>query len=62
MRQSNITTKLCVCTPLQPAEVGVKLSTSRLPPRKLLDIQDADKYSGLNDTGLTWRVKLEEGL
>ena len=39
-------------TSVQPARVSAKLSTSRSPFKKLLDILDTDKSSEPDDTGL----------
>ena len=49
-----------MCTPLQPAKAGAKLTTSRLPLGKLLDVQDTNKLLELNNTA-SRKVKLVEG-
>ena len=33
------------CITVHPAEVAPKLSTNKSPPRKAVDVQDADKLS-----------------
>ena len=39
------------CIPVQPAEVGARLNTSKSPLRKVIDVQDADKSSDQVTTG-----------
>ena len=41
-----------MCAPVQPAEVGAKLSPSKSPLRKLIDVQDTEKSSQPYSTGL----------
>ena len=41
--------KLCIT--VQPADIGAQLSTSKFPLGKVIDIQDADKSSGLVAAG-----------
>ena len=50
-----------MCTPVQPAKVGAKLTTNKSQFRKVVDIQDADKLSDPADRA-SYRVKLAQGM
>ena len=49
------------CLTGQPARIGVKPSTSRLPLRNVIDLQDADKSSNTAVKGLYIESQIGKG-
>ena len=49
------------CTPMQPLMVGVKLSSNKSAPGKLIDVQNADKLIEPYDTGLHIESQVGKG-